>query len=1005
MSNVNAYIQTFAGGEFGDAMSARVNIDSYQASCELSENWFNRAQGPIDRRPPLQYIDSFQDSTKKGVLKGFEFDAGQNYPLIIVDGTMYFYLNDGILDIPVVTATIPNGTFTNFTSWTDNSESGASANAGSGFLNLLSDGCAESKARTTFTVNQANTIHVLVFDVENGPIKLRIGTSAGSGNLLEELELRRGHHRLSFTPTSTGTHHLQFSFDALDGAANIDSVSFLTGTIFSLPTPWTEADLRGVFTAQDGDRLWMFHRNYAPRLLERRDHRSWSLIYFEPDDGPFDAGPDSVAMSVSARSGGIVVTTANAQFVPEDYRRLIRVTHPGQYVRKAVNEAGLISDSIKVSGIGADRAFSVVITGTFVGTITLERSVGNENAFSKVITFTGTSNQTYNDSYITTDSAAGGSTSDTVYNASNVGAAKGRLDNQTVFYRLSVYAAQWTSGTAVLELSVNSGSQTGVGRIVIYTSATQVSVQVLKPFARTGASNIWDIGAWTDTNEHPNVIAFAHGRLWAFRRRQAWSSSPDDYFSFQDGINADNSVQLTLRSKSAEGVRWARELDFLCVGTRNEEYVLRSTSPNEAISPTTTEPTLQGEEGGALIEATVGGDSIVYVHRNGRRVMQFAHNPRALSADTFISVDLTRLNPESCEDGIVNVVVQQEPERRIYAVLESGIVKPALFRREEEIMGWSTMTTDGFFEDALVLREGTEDALYFLVRRFLNGVWTRTLERMRSEIVVNDEDLVHLDAMLETPIDRREFVVFCSSIAMGAATLSSIDGGVFTGGDVGKVVWIDGGRFKITGFTNGSTVTGNVVYPLLGRLDYMASQAAGRPIYVPRYIAPGNWGVAQETTTVTGLAHLEGRTVEVWADMAYQGAKVVSGGSVSLGGTFSRIFVGLGFTSVWRSLKLAYGASKGTAVNQPKKVTHMGLLLDRASDTILMGDTPGKLKKLVKQSQASQLGGAARFFSGEAHETFEGTFDVDPRIVIATANPGPATIKALIPNIQVNDRA
>lgn len=1004
MSNVNAYVQTFAGGEFGEAMSARTNIDSYQASCELAENWFNRAQGPMDRRPPTSYLGSFVDSSKKGILKGFEFDVGQNYPLLIVANTMSFYLNDGALTVPNVTAAIANSTFSNFTSWSDASDSGASASASNNCMNLASNGISISRGRTTFTVNEANVEHILTFDVIDGPVNLLIGTSAGAGNLLKVEELRRGHHRLAFTPTATGTTHIQFWHD-IDQILRVDNVQFLYDDFFSLPTPWSEAQLRGIFTTQDGDRLYMFHRNAASRVLERRGHRSWSLIYFEPDDGPFDPGISSVAMSVDARFNAATLTSDVPYFVPGDYRRLIRITHPGQYVKKSFNTSGLISKSIKVSGLAADRAFTIAVSGTFTGTLTIERSVGNENAFAKVITKTGTGTFIFNDSYPVADAGSnGGANDDALYTASQSDGGKGRLDNQTVFYRVSVYPSGWTSGIATVELSVNSGSQTGVGRIVGYFSSTQVFINVIRQFSRTGQSDVWDIGAWSDENEWPNIVTFAHGRLWAFRRKQVASSAPDDYFSFQDGVNADNSVLLTLRSRSAEGVRWARELDFLCVGTRNEEYVIRSTSPNEPIGPTTAEPTLQGEEGGALIEAAIGGDSIVYVHRNERRLMQFSHNPRALSESSFLSIDLTRLNPESCEDGIVTVVVQQEPERRIYVVLKSGIVKPSLFRREEEIMGWATMTTDGFFEDALVLREGKEDAVYFIVRRLVNGAWVRMLERMRSEVVLNDEDLVHLDSMLETPIDRRDFVIISSALDVGATTLFAVDGGVFVPGDVGKIVWMDEGRVKITAYTSSSQVSGNILYPMRGKLDYAASQTAGRPVYIPRYIPPGKWGIAAETTVVTGLNHLEGRTVHVWADMAYMGTRVVSGGSVTLAATSSRIFVGLNFVSVWKSLRLAYGGTKGTAVNQKKKVNHMGLLLDRTSDTILMGDTPGKLKKLVTLSQGAALGGASRFLSGEAHETFEGTFDVDPRIIIATQNPGPATIKAIIPNVQINER-
>lgn len=623
MANINAYVQTFAGGEFGSAMSARVAIDAYQASCELSENWFPKAQGPLDRRPPLEYVDSFVNSDKKGTMKGFEFDIDQNYLLILVEEELFFILNDGMLTVPNISATISNGTFSNFTGWTDNSESGADADAANGFLNLTSNGAALAIARTTFTVSEANTVHILKFDVENGPVNLRIGTSAGGGELLKVRELRRGHHRLEFLPTTAATHHIQFWHDHSESTKLIDNVAFVTDDQFLLPTPWAEDDLRGVFTSQDGDRLFMFHRNYASRILERRGHRSWSLIYFEPDDGPFEPGISTITMGADSRAGDVTLTADNDIFVADDERRLIRITHPGQYVKRVVNDDGYQTGSIKVSGIGADRAFRVNVTGTFTGTVTLERSVGNENDFAKVITLTASTLNIYNDSQeLAAAAASGGSTSDAVLLTAGNGAASiARFDNQTVFYRLAVYPGEWVSGTVTLEMTVNSGSQSGIARITQFVSGTQVAAEVIEPFSRTGPSDVWDISSWNDTEEWPNVVAFAHGRLWPFRRREIWSSVSDDYFSFEDGTDADKSIHLTLRSKSAEGVRWARELDFLCIGTRNEEYVIRSTSPSEPVGPTTAEPTLQGEEGGDLIEATVGGDSIIYVHRDRKSVV------------------------------------------------------------------------------------------------------------------------------------------------------------------------------------------------------------------------------------------------------------------------------------------------------------------------------------------------------------------------------------------------
>lgn len=1003
MANVNAYIQTFAGGEFGDAMSARVAIDSYQASCELSENWFPKAQGPMDRRPSLEYIDSFLDSTKRGHLKKLEFDVGQNYLLNLTEGRIDYYLNDGLLTTDEVTAAISNGTFGTFTGWSDASQSGSSASASGGYLNLNCNGPASAIARTTFTVNEANSIHVIAFDVEEGMVNISVGTSAGSSAYMGVRDLRRGHHRLAFVPTATGTCHLEFWYKGTDSIKKIDNVSILAGPSFFLPAPWAEDDMRGVYTSQDGDRLYMFHRDYPPRVLERRGHRSWSLIYFEPDDGPFDPGLTTAKLTPSARYGQITITSDTAVFDADDERRLLRITHQGQYVKETVNGDGKYTDAVKVAGIGIDRIFGVTITGTFSGTITLERSISNQNDFSRVIEFTTTSAQTYNDSFSAShDSGDKAGTSDDVYNVTSDADASnyGRLDNVTAFYRLAVYPGDWASGTADLELTNDGGSQVGIARISDYIGPSEVRAEIIRPFSKAGASDLWDIGTWCAANEFPNVSAFAHGRFWAFRRRQMWSSEPDDYFSFQDGVDPDNSVQLTLRSNSAEGVRWARELDFLCVGTSREEYVIRSTSISEPVGPTSTEPSLQGEEGSALIEAQVAGGSILYTHRNRSRVMQFTHNPRALSEGSFISVDLTRLNPEACEIGIINTVVQQEPDRRIYSVLADGTVKPSLFRREEEIMAWGTMTTQGIIEDACVLRELDQDVVYFIVRRFINGSWVRMIERLRSEIVLNPEDMVHLDSMLETPITRPDVGITPSAINTGAVTVDATDD-VFSMSDVGKVLWLDGGRLTIGAYVNAQQITGTITYPLRGKPQNLIDNPQ---VMVPKYVPPGLWGIATPVTSVTDLDHLEGETVQIWADMTYAGTAVVSGGSVSLPAAASRVFVGLPFASTWKSLKLAYGAQKGTAVGQPKRVPNMGLVLSDTSDCIYMGDEPGKLKPLIKLQHGSVLGSAPRFFTGEAYEAFNGSFDHDPRIIITTVNPGPATIKALIPNIQINER-
>lgn len=997
MANTNAFLQTFAGGEFGDAMAARVGIEAYQASCQRMENFFPSAQGPMSRRPSLEYIDSFVNSDLKGIVKAFQFDVGQNYLLLITSNGIEYFLNDGKLEIPEITATISNGTFTNFTGWTDNSQSGATAAASGGVMTLTSNGAAESKARTTFTINEADEIHVLAFDVRIGPVNLRIGSSAGGEQFLSEMELRPGHHRLAFTPTGS-TCHIEF-WHVGNSAKQVDNVSLLPGPALSMPTPWAEEDMRGVYSAQDGDRLFMFHRDYPPRVLERRGHRSWSLIFFLPDDGPFDDGDSTILLTPSGRTGNITITASRALFTSDDFNRLLRLTHNGQFARMIANRDAVYSPAIKVVGIGGDRSFTMTTAGTYTATVTLQRSVGNENNFTDVITRTTANTWLFNDSYPDSSGETTGGHDDDLYTATNN--VEGTLNNLTVYYRLAIKPGNYTSGTVTANLTYNGGGSTvGVARITNFNSATSVDAEVIQHFATAGATDIWDIGAWSADQEFPNAVAFSAGRLWTARRRRLWASVSDDYFSFDDTGEADGSIDITLRSKSSEGVRWMRHLDFLCVGTRNEEYVIRPLTIAEPIGPSNVEPALMSEEGGADIEATVGGDSILFVHRSRRRLFQFVHNPRALTESSFVAVDLNRLNQETVEDGIVNMAIQQEPERRIFVVLASGIVKACLFRREEEIVAWSTFTTEnGFIEDVCTFPENDVDATYFVVRRKIGSIYVRMIERLSNEVVLNDEDLVHLDSMLQTDIERPESILTFDQWEAGETVVVSSSQSVFNVGHEGQMLWADLGRIRIDTYNSAFEVEGTILNSLRGQQDPDNEE---NTIAVP--VGPSRWGIAPQLSSIVGLEHLEGETVHVWADKAYFGTAVVSSGAIALSEPASRIFVGKRMLSSWVSLKLAYSAQKGTAVMQRKICSGLGFILRRTADGLKFGQGLRRMKELILQESSPTVEAGVPFFSGERDEAFNGLWDTDPRISIQAITPGPATVVGLVPNVQINER-
>lgn len=76
-------------------------------------------------------------------------------------------------------------------------------------------------------------------------------------------------------------------------------------------------------------------------------------------------------------------------------------------------------------------------------------------------------------------------------------------------------------------------------------------------------------------------------------------------------------------------------------------------------------------------------------------------------------------------------------------------------------------------------------------------------------------------------------------------------------------------------------------------------------------------------SSVSGLSHLEGRTVSILTDGAAHPDRTVTSGSVSLDWTASRISVGLPFTSELVTLPLEAGGTAGTAQSKTKRINEM----------------------------------------------------------------------------------
>lgn len=158
--------------------------------------------------------------------------------------------------------------------------------------------------------------------------------------------------------------------------------------------------------------------------------------------------------------------------------------------------------------------------------------------------------------------------------------------------------------------------------------------------------------------------------------------------------------------------------------------------------------------------------------------------------------------------------------------------------------------------------------------------------------------------------------------------------------------------------------------------------------------------------TLSGLDHLEGNEVVVWADGYDRGSFAVSGGAISLGGSYSNVVAGLGYQAKYKSTKLAYAAGMGTALTQRKRVDKLGFIMRNAhSQGLMYGPDFERLDDMPGEEEGApvQTGYVWESYDMDALE-FGGEWDTDSRICLVANAPRPVTVLAAIVGIATHDK-
>ncbi|MEQ1756577.1 MAG: ubiquitin-activating E1 FCCH domain-containing protein [Micropepsaceae bacterium] len=156
------------------------------------------------------------------------------------------------------------------------------------------------------------------------------------------------------------------------------------------------------------------------------------------------------------------------------------------------------------------------------------------------------------------------------------------------------------------------------------------------------------------------------------------------------------------------------------------------------------------------------------------------------------------------------------------------------------------------------------------------------------------------------------------------------------------------------------------------------------------------------TTAMSGLSHLEGEGVTVVADGALHPTRVVGGGGITLERKASNAWIGLGYQSSLRTLRLE-AATLGLAQGRTKRIPRFAVRVLNAIGGEAQTGTGGVAEELVRRDLGDAMDASPPLRSGSVDVFPASDFDQDARITIRQREPMPLDILSIAPVLSMAD--
>lgn len=835
------------------------------------------------------------------------------------------------------------------------------------------------------------------------------------------------------------------------------------GAIYEIPTPYATADLADLEITQKGDVLTITNGIYAVRELTRTTSTRWVLAAVS--FGPSIAAPTNV-VAAGGSAGTIrywAVTAIKESTLEESlaglYSHIDRIPSAGTPTTLTWDQiGGAISYNVYRSTDGQTYGLINSAGGSPVLTNDTGWTDSNEVATGAVAdTWAAAAGQCRNPLGAISATVRAYNEQYTVRGRYTlVGNGDGTFTGGVTYGRLSAYysrdgearvlAAQSdlipvngaaTNGPTAFALAITVPDngyvtlQIDVVPEVLPCAGADPTTATMTVDTSAGPDNAveWYGGAsgFSDVGDDPDFAIgppteptlFPPGAYPAtaahFQQRRYFANTapdPDTIFGSRIGSRAsfakstplqdDDMVQFSLDADEAPVVKHLLDAGRLLAFTTGGVFQCGS-ADDGSITPTTANPrSIDSNDCGRLRPLKVS-DSVLFVEGRQTTVRDLQPWQAGGALGGYSGKDLTVFAAHLFEGyTLVDWAYAKKPHSIVYLVRSDGTLLGLTYLREQEIWAWHRHDTDGVFENVCVVPEGSEDAVYVVVRRTINGATKRYVERFASRVIAAQRDAVFMDASLS--YDGRNAGATTMTLSGGTDWTStetltvtrSVSG--FTADNVGDAIDFtaaDGSRVRLLleAYVSGTVMTGHASRDVPAELQGAATTT---------------WTLA--VSKVSGLGHLEGKALSILGDgyvvaspnNAAYASRSVAAGVVQLGAPYGVIQLGLPFIADLETLDLD---SPGPRTLKDKKmlVNKVGLFVEasrgiwagRPNKVTAAAPLTGLQEQKPRSTEAYDTTPATRTEYFEI--TIDGSWDNNGGVLVRQVDPIPMTILAAVP--------